>query len=227
MDGTEKKSVCLDPRTELLLLAISNVVAFTYSAWWIEFVVIAALVFLLTCCKCKTTAIKWLVIFCCLVAFQYYILPMLPKIFVIMFSILTVYVRKLFPCLMIGALIIKTTPVRFLIIALGKWRIPQKMIIPLSITIRYFPAIQEEHRYIRDAMKLRKIKGFNKKLECMVVPLLMSAIGTADELSAAAITRGIENPTKKTCIVDMRFHGEDYLCLMIGCLILALAILIP
>lgn len=217
MAGTETKAIHLDPRTELLLLVIANIVAFTYSARWIEFAVIGVLVLLLLCCGCGKTAIKWGLVFIGLVAVQYYVIPILPKILVIMFSILTVYVRKLFPCLMIGALILKTTPVRFLIIALRKWHIPQKLIIPLSITLRYFPAIKEEHRHIRDAMKLRKIKGLERKMECMVVPLLMSATGTADELSAAAITRGIENPVHKTCIVDLRFHIQDYICLLVGC----------
>ena len=223
MIGTDTKAVRLDPRTELLLLIIANIVAFTYSARWIEFAVIGVLAILLLCCGCGKTAVKWVIFFGCLVSVQYYVIPVLPKIFVIMFSILTVYIRKLFPCLMIGALILKTTPVRFLIIALRKWHIPQKLIIPLSITLRYFPAIKEENRHIRDAMKLRKIHGLGKKLECLVVPMLMSATGTADELSAAAITRGIENPVAKTCIVDLRLHFQDYICLLIGCVFIALA----
>lgn len=223
MADTDTKAVRLDPRTELLLLIIANIVAFTYSARWIEFAVIGVLALLLFCCGCGKTAVKWVFFFGCLVIVQYYLIPVLPKIFVIMFSILTVYIRKLFPCLMIGALILKTTPVRFLIIALRKWHIPQKLIIPLSITLRYFPAIKEENRHIRDAMKLRKIRGFGKKMECLVVPMLMSAAGTADELSAAAITRGIENPVAKTCIVDLRLHIGDYICLFIGCMFIVVA----
>lgn len=223
MNETNSKGIRLDPRTELLLLIIANVVAFTYSAQWIEFAVIGILALLLICCGCIKSALKWIVFFICLVGIQYYVIPILPKILVIMFSILTVYIRKLFPCLMIGALILKTTPVRFLIIALRKWHIPQKMIIPLSITLRYFPAIKEEQRHIRDAMKLRKIRGFSRKLECMIVPMLMSATGTADELSAAAITRGIENPIEKTCIVDLRFHIQDYICLIVGCIFIIAA----
>lgn len=218
-----RNAIRLDPRTELLLLLSANVVAFTYSAPWIEFALIAALSVLLTCCGCGKTAMKWILFFGALVVIQYIIIPILPKVLVIMFSILTVYVRKLFPCFIIGSLIIKTTPVRYLIIALSKWHIPQKIIIPLSITLRYFPAIKEEYRYINDAMKMKKIKGGLKKLECTVVPLLMSATGTADELSAAAVTRGIENPEPKTCIVDLRFHVMDYMCLIIGCLFILAA----
>ncbi|MEY8352955.1 energy-coupling factor transporter transmembrane component T [Lachnospiraceae bacterium 54-53] len=221
---TNAKTIRLDPRTELLLLVIANVVAFTYSARWIEFAVIGALALLLIVCGYAKTAVKWILFFSALVLFQYYVIPVLPKALVVMFMVLAVYLRKIFPCVMIGALIIKSTPVRFLIIALQKWNVPQKLIIPLSITLRYFPAISEEYRHIRDAMKLRKIRGLAKKLECTVVPLLMSATGTADELSAAAITRGIENPVKKTCVIDLRFHVQDMICLLIGGLFIIAAL---
>lgn len=50
----------------------------------------------------------------------------------------------------------------------------------------------------------------------------MSATTTADELSAAAITRGIENPVAKTCIVDLRFHIQDYICLTIAVLFIGI-----
>lgn len=50
-------------------------------------------------------------------------------------------------------------------VALRKRHIPQGLIIPLPVTIRYFPALKEEVGYIRDAMKLRNIHGV-EKLEC-------------------------------------------------------------
>jgi len=41
-------------------------------------------------------------------------------------------------------------------------------------------------------MKLRNIHGV-QKIECLLVPIMISATTTAEELSAAAVTRGIEN----------------------------------
>ena len=209
----------LDPRAAILLLVIANVIAFTYRLPWIELVTICLLALLQLCCGCGKSAMRWLLFFGLLVAFQYFILPILPKILAVIFTILTVFARKIVPCLMMGSLIIQTIPVRALIVALRKWRIPQSVIIPLAVTLRYFPAIREEHRHIRDAMKLKQLHGFSQKLECTMVPLLVSAVKTSDELSAAAITRGIENPGEKTCILDLRFHWQDVLCLLIGALI--------
>lgn len=125
------------------------------------------------------------------------------------------YARKIFPCLIVGTLILQKTPVRELMVALRKWHIPQGLIIPLSVTVRYFPAIKEEIGYIRDAMKLRNIHG-TQKIECLLVPIMISATTTAEELSAAAVTRGIENPAPKTSMIVMKFGMQDFLCLALG-----------
>ena len=95
----------------------------------------------------------------------------------------------------------------------------------MSVTIRYFPAIKEEAGYIRDAMKLRDIHGL-QKIECLLVPIMISATATAEELSAAAVTRGIENPAPKTSMLEMKFGVQDYLCLAVGVVFCVLAIIV-
>ena len=93
-----------------------------------------------------------------------------------------------------------------------KFHLPQQLIITISVTIRYFPAIAEEIKHIRNAMRLRTIP-LSSRVECFVVPLMMAASTTVGELSAAAVTRGIENPSKKTSIIQLRFRAIDYLIL--------------
>ena len=75
--------------------------------------------------------------------------------------------------------------------------------------------LKEETGYIRDAMKLRNIHG-TQKIECLLVPTMISATTTAEELSAAAVTRGIENPAPKTSMIEMKFGVQDFVCLAIG-----------
>ena len=48
------------------------------------------------------------------------------------------------------------------------------------------------------------------------MPTMISATTTAEELSAAAVTRGIENPASKTCMIEMKFGVQDFLCLAAG-----------
>lgn len=223
--GKQNKSeqaVFLDPRTALLLLVLVTVVVFSWRSLYVELALVAALLMLFLCCKLFTSGLKFGLVFGFLLALQYTIFPVAPKIFADFFAVLTVYARKVFPCIMMGTFIVKTTPMRYLILAMRKWRLPQKLVIPLSVTIRYFPAIREEVGHIRDAMKLRRVTGA-AKVEAYVVPLMFSAASTADELSAAAVTRGIENPAPKTSVIQLRFRARDYVCIIGGLLFVAAA----
>ena len=204
-----------DPRTELLFLVLANVVAFTQHSLWVEITWVALLLLLIIACGCIKAAGRLAVAFGLCLLLQYYVFPNGPKILASSFTILVSYARKVFPCLIVGTLILQKTSVREIMAALRRCHIPQGLIIPLSVTIRYFPALREEVGYIRDAMKLRDIHGI-QKIECFLVPVMISATTTAEELSAAAVTRGIENPAHKTSMVEMEFGVQDLLCLAFG-----------
>ena len=45
--------------------------------------------------------------------------------------------------------------------------------------------------------------------ECVYVPLMMTASKAADELSIASVTRGIENPNPRTCLVQIKWGIAD------------------
>ncbi|SHK89461.1 energy-coupling factor transport system permease protein [Anaerocolumna jejuensis DSM 15929] len=204
----------LDPRTFLLLLVFANVITFYQSSLWIELGWIVFLDITMLLARRYGMAVKWVLSFLILLLLQYVLLPAAPEGIAAAFVILVNYSRRMFPCLMVGAFMLKEISLRSLILAMRKLHIPQKLIIPISVTIRYFPAIREETDYIRDAIKLRNIRT-GDKLEALLVPLMVSATATAEELSAAAVTRGIENPVKKTSILELKFRFPDYAC---GCL---------
>jgi energy-coupling factor transport system permease protein len=215
-----RKSLKIDPRTGLALLVLSNVIAFMQNSFWTAAGWIVFLCVVTALCGCVYSAIKWLLAYILLLSLQYYILPASPKFIATSFSILANYTGKMFPCLIVGMLMVKKTPLRNLIVGLRKWHFPQKLIVAISVTLRYFPAIREEAGYIRDAMKLRNIHGL-QKVEFLIVPLMISATGTAEELSAAAVTRGIENPAPKTSVVELHVGALDWICIASGVLFTA------
>lgn len=215
----------LDPRAELLLLLLANVVAFTQRSLKLEIAWVAFLLFLIVICGCGKSAVKLGAAFCLCLILQRWLLPNGPKFLASSFSIIVSYARKIFPCLIVGTLVVKKTSVRELTAALRSWHVPQSLIISLSVTLRYFPAIKEEIGYIQDAMKLRNIRGI-QKLEGILVPVMISATATAEELSAAAVTRGIENPKPKTSMVRMHMRLWDFGCLGVGIFFCILAVLI-
>ena len=79
-------------------------------------------------------------------------------------------------------------------------------------------------------MRLRDVSpslfGFFKNpammVECLYVPLLMTASNTADELSAAAVTRGIENPKPRTCHLQIKFRKRDWIAIAFAVYVLVL-----
>ena len=128
-------------------------------------------------------------------------------------------VNKVYPCGFMAGIMISTTKTGEFMAALYRIHMPDSFVIPFAVMLRYLPAVKEDWRYIRDAMRMRDIspslKGILKNpvitAECVYVPLMMAASNTADELSIAAVTRGIENPIPRTCLTMIRFSGQDAL----------------
>lgn len=211
------KTASFDPRTGLFLLVLANVIAFRQDCLWMELAWIGMLTVLSMVCGYVCSGLKQMGGFCLLLGLQWYVLPASPKFIATSLAIFANYARRMFPCLIVGSLMLKIISLREMIVGLRKLHVPQKLIISISVTLRYFPAIKEETGHIRDAMQLRNIKGF-QKVEAMIVPLMMSAAETAEELSAAAVTRGIENPVKKTSAICLQMKLIDWLILGISVL---------
>ena len=89
---------------------------------------------------------------------------------------------------------------------------PQTIVIPVSVVFRFFPTVKEEYAAIRDAMKMRGITTLRnpmKMLEYRVVPLMISIAKIGEELSAAALSRGLGSPQKRTNICKIGFGPMD------------------
>ena len=172
--GTIRKGILvLDPRTKILLLLGINIFVFTNSHVYAEMLVVAALVILLLLCGVYKTALKSTITYIVLLAIKCWILPFCPEIIMTSLNIVVITFRKLLPCVTLGALLVQTTPIRLLMHAMQKWHLPQAVIIPLAITVRYFPTLHEEQQAISDAMKLRNVHGVFQKLEYIYVPLML------------------------------------------------------
>ena len=95
--------------------------------------------------------------------------------------------------------------------------------------LRYLPAIREDWHYIKDAMRLRDVsptlisflKAPAMTVNCIYVPMLTAASKTADELSIASVTRGIENPKPRTCLVEIRMRVADWAVMVLFAVFLA------
>ena len=202
-----------DPRAGLFILLLANIGMFlerTGKQGNVLTGVIIVVLILYGCPKIVAGGAGFLLLLYCLQAF---VLPASPIAFTALFSVFVNMTRRMLPCLLTGALLVKKCSVHEFVAALRKMHLPQNLIMAMAVTVRYFPAIQEEICHIKDAMKLQRIP-VGRKIECYLVPIMLSATKTAEELSAAATVRGIDSPKKKTCAVEIRFSLTDIFCML-------------
>ena len=124
--------------------------------------------------------------------------------------------------IMLAGLVISTTKVGEFLSAMARLRISKKLTIPIAVMLRYLPTIREDWHFIKDAMRMRDVSpslgGFlshpGMTVECIYVPLMMMASKAADELSIASVTRGIENPNPRTCLVQIKCGIADWTAML-------------
>lgn len=216
MGAIPKGSIYLDPRTKIFLLIAVSFFIFTNTSYYAEAAILIILLLIAIGLGIPKTAAKGAIIYIGLSLVKYRLLPILPTMIAANFNIVVVTFRKLLPCFLAGGILVKTTSIRLLMYTLQKLHIPQTLIIPLTITIRYFPTLIEEKQAITDAMKMREVKGITKKFEFVYVPLMITASNTADELSQAITARGIDNPIPKTCAIEMHFRILDIFIIVVA-----------
>lgn len=121
---------------------------------------------------------------------------------------------RMIPTVTIGYYVIKTTKVSEFVAGMEKMHISEKVIIPMTVVFRFLPTVKEEFQSIGDAMDMRGINfGGNKAFEMFeyrMIPMLISAVRIGEDLSAAAITRGLASGSKRTNICKIGFGLLDY-----------------
>lgn len=197
----------LDPRTKILIWLLANVVVFTWSPAVFQLGVMVAYLILFLVERKGTMLGGLLATYLAILAIQYWLLPLLPGSLATVFATVTYFIL-VFPCIAGGAYLIATSVSQFMA-ALERMGAPRSFSITLAVTLRFLPALRQDLRHIRDAMALRNICGFEEKLECIYVPMLMGAAQTAEELSESATARGIESPGKMSSWRPIGFHIQD------------------
>uniref|UniRef100_UPI00056B40C9 energy-coupling factor transporter transmembrane component T n=1 Tax=Ruminococcus flavefaciens TaxID=1265 RepID=UPI00056B40C9 len=58
-------------------------------------------------------------------------------------------------------------------------------------------------------------------IEYRLIPLLFSCVNIGDELSAAAVTRGLGGKVKRTSVQELKMKAADYLLMLLFTAVLA------
>ena len=213
----KRRGLVLDPRTKLfMLITVTSLMLSTGNSGVMNIIkpVLSIIPFILLLSEGKwRTAAKYLLLYAVCFALErvalYTLSGMASFILLAVCSVMT----RFAPGFMMGAFLISSTSVSDFIAAMKRMHITEKIIIPLSVIFRFFPTIGEENAAISDAMRMRGIRFGGrhpgKMIEYRLIPLMISVVKIGDELSAAALTRGLGAPVRRTDICKIGFHVQD------------------
>lgn len=218
-----RREVKFDLRTKLMLILVVNLFLLLSHALAFELVLVFGCLLLITIDGQPRSAIHFLIAFFIMLGIDQLVTPHMNGFAFTLVSFITVALRKFLPCFILGKWILTKTEVSEFVAVMWKLRLPQTAIIPLSVVFRYFPTIKEEWASIRAAMKMR---GIHVSLEHIMVPLLMSAVNVSEELSAAALCRGLDNPGTHTSLVQVKFSHYDIAVWVITGILAAAALIL-
>ena len=207
----------LDPRVKLLQLALVSVCMFltrSIAAQAATAVAAAAIAFW---SDQRGRAIRFLVFVALLVAILVSPIAAGRGMGAFYVKFVVFFIVKFAPGVLLVMVLSETEDVTRFIHALERLRLPRVLTLPLAVALRFVPSLGYELGCIKDAMRLRGLQptvvGFYRHpiltLEYLSVPLLMRSLKIADELSASALTRGIETAGERTRYAALQFRMAD------------------
>ncbi|QOX64887.1 energy-coupling factor transporter transmembrane protein EcfT [Anoxybacterium hadale] len=212
----------LDPRTKLIMLFAVNLVLVSGGYDGLSGAVrqiLAVLPFLLLIMEGGVrTALIYFIFIAAAISGETFLVQKTEGIANLLIVIFSGMITRFVPGLVMGYYVVSTTKIAEFVAALERMRIPKKIIIPFAVMMRFFPTAAEELAAIRDAMRMRGIGlGGNRPaamLEYRLVPMLMCTVKIGEELSAAALTRGLGKPVRRTNICRIGFRLTDWLLIL-------------
>ena len=202
----------LDPRAKLCLLVLGNLTLFLHVSLATEIILVTLLLSLYFLAGKIKSCIRMTAVYAVLVGIDLFVIPVAEGVLLNFLSLLSVGIRMMLPCAISGGYAFSTTTVGEMVCGLRKLRVPETIIIPSVTVIRFFPTIAEDYRQIRNAMALRGISFRNPMgaLEYILIPLLMNSNNVAQDLSVAAMTKGISLPGRHTSMIELKMVWQDW-----------------
>ena len=208
----------LDPRAKLYLLVLGNLTLFLHVSLTTELLLVSILLSLYFLSGKVKSGVRMTAVYAVLVSIDIFVIPIAEGLLLNVLSLVSVGIRMMLPCIISGGYAFSTTTVGEMVCGLRKLRVPETIIIPSVTVIRFFPTIAEDYRQIRNAMALRGITYRNpmEALEYILIPLLMNSNNVAQDLSVAAMTKGISLPGQHTSMIELKMVWQDWF-FMLAC----------
>lgn len=228
----ERRGLLLDPRTKLLLLVtVSTFVMGGLGGDRLSLVVpaLCLLTFLLLVSALRfRAAFFYVVSYGAAYAVAIWLLPATKGILHFLLLGCTGILIRVMPGIVMGYYVISTTTVSEFIAAMERMHVTEKITIPLAVMFRFFPTVGEEFSSINIAMRMRGISlgggRASKMLEYRIVPLLACSARIGEELSAAALTRGLGGDIRRTNVCRIAIGVVDVVLIVLCCALFAVVV---
>ena len=197
----------IDPRTKIFLtVTVSTITMAGGTGGMMDIIrpcLVALPVLLLLLSQRWKAAARFSITYAVLYGLELTVIPILTGMWNFILNAASGIYTHMLPGFVMGYYLISTTTVSEFVAAMERMHVPQKIVITV----------------FRDAMKMRGITTLRspmKMLEYRIVPLMMSVAKIGEELSAAALTRGLGAPQKRTNICEIGFGPLDVLCAIVS-----------
>lgn len=223
------KRITLDPRTKVIVVLVTGFLIFGSSVEQLLLLVAVMAVYAILNGSRRSLPIYLLILL--LYFLSDYLASETRNIIFVSMAFISYFIVCFLPALLAGEVLART-PTGQLMAALAYWRVPKTVIIAFAVSLRFIPIAGMEIRAIHEVMVQRDVAFFSRTgwmhpwhaFEYVLVPLMTRLLKISDELTASALTRGVEAPQRRTSLHVIKFHITDYLILFL-LLVLAASLL--
>ncbi len=209
----------LDPRTKLFMVFVVSLIvmmsATTPLLWAVRLSITLIPIILMILEKKYSSALKFLLAYASALVLMFYFLSEQSEGLIA--SLLIGYcgiVVQFMPAIITAWYVVRTTKIGEFMSCMQKMHVPDGIAVSLAVVMRFFPTIKEEYSSINDAMRMRGVMlgGGNvlRMFEFRMIPLLFSCVNIGEELSAAAITRGLGGEVKRSSVIELKLGIADF-----------------
>lgn len=143
-------------------------------------------------------------------------------------------VLRLVVIMIVAPLMVMTTPLPELMLALVKLKVPYRFAFIMTTALSLLPSIQNRASIIQQAQLCRGISfdsagKFITKLKASVallIPLILGTFRDSQTLEVAMNSRAFGAPVKRTFLLDSRFSLADYILVAVAVLLMVGGILL-
>lgn len=219
LQATQSRDIFhLDPRTKLSILITVGIIMMSGKLTGPEYILRLICTFipflLLLSIRNFRSACVYVLLMYSTVLCEGFIIPNTKGMINLMIMIICGVISRFGPGYLCGWYVVKSTSVSEFITSMERMHFPNVVTIPMSVMFRYFPTLKEDYLSIHDAMKMReigkKIKNPFTYIEYILVPIMMSTVRIANDLSAASLTKGLGVNRIRTHICNIGLKFFDY-----------------